>query len=96
MPYVEAGIKAGKKPPPIYTAPFGTLAGGICYDFDFPDFVSHAAWANRNVSILLQPSWTWGPIGERHFAVDALRAVENGATLFRRAAPAMFVAAVVL
>jgi len=33
--------------------------------------------------VLLQPSWTWGALGGRHFAIDALRAVESGATLIR-------------
>ena len=35
------------------------------------------------MDLLLQPSWTWGPIGPRHFAANALRAVENGATYVR-------------
>lgn len=35
------------------------------------------------VDILLQPSWTWGSLGPRHMAGNALRAVENGFTLFR-------------
>lgn len=32
---------------------------------------------------MLQPSWTWGPIGTYHGQGNILRAVENGFTLFR-------------
>lgn len=32
---------------------------------------------------MLQPSWTWGPIGTYHQQTNTLRAVENGFTLFR-------------
>lgn len=32
---------------------------------------------------MIQPSWTWGPIGTYHQQGNILRAVENGFTLFR-------------
>ncbi len=35
------------------------------------------------VSLLLQPSWTWGPIGQLHAWDSAVRGVENGFALFR-------------
>lgn len=35
------------------------------------------------VDVLLQPSNTWGPVGEYHFRNNALRAVENGFTHVR-------------
>ena len=37
----------------------------------------------QNVNIFLQPSWTWGDIGTRHFEDNSIRAVENGFTLLR-------------
>lgn len=82
VPFIERDVVPGKAKMPTADAPFGKLAGGICFDFDFPDFIRQAGW--KNASILLQPSWTWGPMGQRHFVVNALRAVENGATLFRQ------------
>jgi apolipoprotein N-acyltransferase len=35
------------------------------------------------VDLFLQPSWTWNAISSRHFETNAVRAVENGFTLFR-------------
>ena len=32
----------------------------------------------NKVSIFLQPSWTWGDVGTRHFEADSIRTVENG------------------
>jgi hypothetical protein len=48
---------------------------------DFPSFLRQAGAAR--VSVLLQPSNTWGPIGDYHFRTNALRAVENGFTHIR-------------
>jgi apolipoprotein N-acyltransferase len=33
-------------------------------------------------NIFLHPSWTWGDVGSRQFDAGAVRAVENGFTLF--------------
>jgi hypothetical protein len=37
----------------------------------------------HRVDIMVQPSWTWGPVGPLEFDTDAFRAVENGFTLLR-------------
>jgi len=39
--------------------------------------------AFHRVDIMVQPSWTWGPVGPLEFDTDAFRAVENGFTLLR-------------
>eukprot|EP00741_Cyanophora_paradoxa_P023060 tig00021537_g22270.t1 len=59
--------------------PLGRVAAVICFDADSPAMVRAAAGAD----FLLQPSWTWGPIGEYFAADNALRALEAGFTLFR-------------
>jgi hypothetical protein len=35
------------------------------------------------VALMLQPAWTWGPVGFLEVYVGAFRAVENGFHLFR-------------
>jgi hypothetical protein len=65
----------------IAMTPYGRVAGAICFDLDHPAYV-RAAGAGA-ADLMLQPSWTWGSIGPRHFVSDMLRSVENGFTLFR-------------
>lgn len=36
-----------------------------------------------HVDLFLQPSWTWNDINRRHFNENAIRALENGFTMFR-------------
>lgn len=67
---------------PVAESPrLGRLGGAICFDMDFPGFLRQAGAAG--VDLLLQPSNTWGPIGEYHFRNNALRAVEGGFTYLR-------------
>ena len=76
--------------------PLVAAAASICADGPFPDMTCYCYYlppspppthtcqaGHQGVDILLQPSWTWGLVGPRHWAGDALRAVENGFTLFR-------------
>ncbi|KAI7899088.1 carbon-nitrogen hydrolase [Cokeromyces recurvatus] len=65
----------------IDTEEFGRIGGAICFDFNFPSFISQAS--THNIDIMLQPSWTWGPTGTYHEQTNIIRAVENGFTLFR-------------
>lgn len=82
VPLVESDIARGTQGVlPTIDTPFGRLGGAVCYDFDFPDFIHQAG--RQRVDILLQPSWTWGPTGEHHWKSNAVRAVENGATMIR-------------
>jgi apolipoprotein N-acyltransferase len=39
--------------------------------------------AKMNVSLLLQPSATWGPVGPLHTFTNRLRAMDHGFTMFR-------------
>lgn len=82
VPLVESNVKAGPAKIPVYnTADYGKLAGAICFDMDYAQYIVQAGRAG--VNIMLQPSWTWNAINYRHFDGNALRAVENGFTLFR-------------
>ncbi|GLC43321.1 hypothetical protein PLESTB_001340700 [Pleodorina starrii] len=81
VPIIEAQVVAGPPRLPTAPSPYGTLGGAICFDMDRPQYVRQAGAAG--VALLLQPSWTWGAVGPRHFASDALRAIEDGFTIFR-------------
>jgi apolipoprotein N-acyltransferase len=83
---VESDITPGPSILPTYDGSSGVfkslrLGGAICFDLDFPSFIVQASW--KQVDILLQPSWTWNAIDVRHFDGNAVRALENGFTLFR-------------
>ncbi|KAG2445228.1 hypothetical protein HYH02_008696 [Chlamydomonas schloesseri] len=81
VPVVEAHVIAGPARMPIADSPYGRLSGAICFDLDRPLYTRQAGAAH--VDLLLQPSWTWGAVGPRHFAANTLRAVENGLTILR-------------
>ena len=77
---VEDGTAPGTAPAPAVQTRYGRVGGAICYDFDFPDFLRQAS---RGADLMLQPGWDWGPLGLLHANMDAVRAVENGVTVFR-------------
>eukprot|EP00198_Chlamydomonas_reinhardtii_P001342 XP_001690677.1 predicted protein [Chlamydomonas reinhardtii] len=81
VPLVEAHVIAGPARMPIADSPYGRLSGAICFDLDRPLYTRQAGAAG--VDLLLQPSWTWGAVGPRHFAANTLRAVESGLTVLR-------------
>jgi apolipoprotein N-acyltransferase len=81
VPIVEAEIEPGEPTLPYVHTNYGKVAGAICFDLDFPQYIADAGRVRAD--IFLQPSWTWNAINFRHFEGDALRAVENGFTLFR-------------
>jgi apolipoprotein N-acyltransferase len=66
---------------PVLDTPYGRLAWGICYDFDYQDLIRQAGRAGAD--ILLDPSWDSFGMDPMHSHMAALRAVENGAALFR-------------
>lgn len=85
VPIIEADALAGQDyasgPPSVPSSTFGRLAGAICFDMDFPQWVRKGG--REGVSLLLQPSWTWGPLGQLHAYGSAVRGVENGFNVFR-------------
>lgn len=82
VPIVEADAVAGHaKAPPHVDTPWGRVGGAICFDMDFPLWAKEAGRAR--VALMLQPSWTWGPLGQLHAFDSAIRGVENGFAVFR-------------
>jgi hypothetical protein len=49
----------------MHQASFGKLSGATCFDLDHPYYIRAAG--REHVDFFLQPSWTWGAIGMRHF-----------------------------
>ncbi|MCT4623875.1 MAG: hypothetical protein N4A46_09660, partial [Schleiferiaceae bacterium] len=58
---------------------FGTLAGVICFDMDFPDYLKSASGAD----IVLAPSNDYKEIDPMHTDMSKFRAIEQGFNLIR-------------
>ncbi|KAF0528913.1 carbon-nitrogen hydrolase [Gigaspora margarita] len=83
VPFVEDEVTAGPKILQTnVTSDFGTIGGAICFDYNFPSFISQAS--KDNVDFMIQPSDTWvSPNAGYHFRTNTIRSIENGFTLFR-------------
>ncbi|UII23720.1 nitrilase-related carbon-nitrogen hydrolase [Fulvivirga ligni] len=60
--------------------PYGTIAGAICFDLDFPEYLRQAGGAD----ILLAPSNDWKEIDPLHTDMARFRAIEQGFNLVRQ------------
>ncbi|NRB63355.1 MAG: hypothetical protein HRU40_10090 [Saprospiraceae bacterium] len=60
--------------------PYGTIAGAICFDLDFPDYLKQA----KGSDILLAPSNDWKEIDPIHTDMAKFRAIEQGFNLIRQ------------
>lgn len=72
-------MEAGPKAPALIETPFGKTSVTICYEAMFPRWARRdAARGSRLLVNVTNDGWykdTWGPY--QHFAVNALRAIEN-------------------
>ncbi|HKV99314.1 MAG TPA: nitrilase-related carbon-nitrogen hydrolase [Vicinamibacterales bacterium] len=81
----EAGImRAGDGRVPIVDTPDGRLAGAICFDADFPEFIRQAAQGSAD--LLIVPVNDWLDIKDLHYRMHAFRAIETGMPVVRAAA----------
>ena len=81
----EASImKVGDGRLPVVATDDGRIAGAICYDADFPDFIRQAALGSAD--LLVVPANEWKAIKYTHYQMAAFRAIETGAALIRPAA----------
>ena len=84
VPFTETGlIVPGDGRLPLAASPFGTLAGAICFDQDFPATMRQAGQARAD--ILIGPSNDWRAIDPAHAEAATFRAIENGYSLLRPA-----------
>ncbi|MEX0273097.1 MAG: nitrilase-related carbon-nitrogen hydrolase, partial [Flavobacteriaceae bacterium] len=59
---------------------YGTIAGAICFDLDFPNYLKDA----NGTDILLAPSNDYKEIGQLHTNMAKFRAIERGFNLIRQ------------
>ncbi|MFZ6663434.1 nitrilase-related carbon-nitrogen hydrolase [Peijinzhouia sedimentorum] len=59
---------------------YGIIAGAICFDLDFPDYIKAA----KGSDILLAPSNDWKEIDPLHTDMSKFRAIEQGFNLIRQ------------
>jgi apolipoprotein N-acyltransferase len=69
---------------PVASTDAGRMAGMVCFDADFPEFVRQAS--EGNADILLVPVNDWLAVKQIHFHMAAFRSIENGMPLVRAAA----------
>ncbi|KAI7853657.1 carbon-nitrogen hydrolase [Circinella umbellata] len=81
VPFIEPRPPGKKEIQYIDTLLFGRISAGICFDFNFPWFIRQTS--KKNVDLMIESSWTWGPTGTYHSQSNSLRAIENGFTLLR-------------
>jgi apolipoprotein N-acyltransferase len=85
VPGWEASIiRRGDGHLPVVATPDGRIAGAICFDDAFPEFVRQAG--RGNADLLIIPANEWKAIKTVHAQMAAFRAVENGVALVRPAA----------
>jgi len=69
---------------PVIATKDGRMAGAICFDDAFPEFIRQAAQGSAD--LLIVPVNEWKEIKDIHFQMTAFRAIENGVPLVRAAA----------
>jgi apolipoprotein N-acyltransferase len=80
----EAGImRRGDGVLPVMPTSLGRIAGAICFDADFPEFMRQAAQGSADLLVL--PVNEWKEIKGIHFQMHAFRAIETGVPLVRAA-----------
>jgi apolipoprotein N-acyltransferase len=81
----EAGImRLGGGLVPVVPTRDGRIAGAICFDADFPEFIRQAALGKADLLIL--PVNDWKEVKDIHLQMHAFRAIETGMPLLRAAA----------
>jgi apolipoprotein N-acyltransferase len=85
VPGWEASImRRGDGRLPVAATSDGRMAGAICYDGSFPEFIRQAATGAADVLIL--PVNDWKAVRISHFQMHAFRAIETGIPIVRAAA----------
>lgn len=74
-------VQSGFGDIPYVDTPYGRIGEVICADTIFPHFIKQAA--DKDIDILLNPSWDGKAFGLKIGYISALRAVENGFTMVR-------------
>jgi len=89
VPGAEPIVK-GSTPIPLLNTSYGKIAGAICYDGDFPDFIRTAG--KHKTEVMFLPANDWRAIDPIHTKMAITRAIENGFSLVRPAGQGLSVA----
>lgn len=80
-PVPGEGSVQGIDPLKVLKRPFGTVAGAICYDYDFPAMgLGHA---RLGAGLVVVPASDWKGIDPYHTHMAKIRAIEGGFSLIR-------------
>jgi apolipoprotein N-acyltransferase len=80
----ESIMRVGDGRVPVAAIARSRIAGAICYDADFPEFIRQAALAPADLLVL--PVNDWKEVKDIHFQMHAFRAIETGLPVVRAAA----------
>jgi apolipoprotein N-acyltransferase len=75
---------------PVVQTQYGRIAAAICFDGDFPNFIS-AAGRNKT-DVLFLPANDWKEVDPLHTNMQITRAIENGFSLVHAAGQGLSVA----
>jgi apolipoprotein N-acyltransferase len=85
VPGWEASImRVGDGRVPVVATSAGRIAGAICFDADFPEFIRQAAQGSSDLLVLAVNDWR--EVKDLHFEMHAFRAIETGLPIVRAAA----------
>lgn len=80
-PVPGEGSVQGTDPIVALERPYGTVAGAICYDYDFPSLGQ--AHADLGVGLAVVPSSDWAGIDPLHTRMASVRGIEGGYSVIR-------------
>ncbi|MDH3491964.1 MAG: hypothetical protein OEM82_00290 [Acidobacteriota bacterium] len=60
------------------------LGTSICYDMDYPNLIRQAG--QKDIELMIVPSWDWAAINPLHTEMAVFRAIENGFSMVRATA----------
>jgi apolipoprotein N-acyltransferase len=84
VPGWESSImRVGARIVPVAATSLGRIAGAICNDASFPEFIRQAG--RQQAALLIEPANDWREIAAIHFHMDGIRAIENGMPVLRPA-----------
>lgn len=63
-------------------SPYGRIGSAICFDMDFPSYITQAG--KKNIDIMMVPSSDWKEIDPIHTEMASFRAIENGFNFIRQ------------
>ncbi|KAI9254650.1 carbon-nitrogen hydrolase [Sporodiniella umbellata] len=81
VPGVELSVPGEQVIQWVDTEEFGRVGAAICFDYSFPHMIRQAS--KQKIDVMIQSSYTWGPIGTYLAQTNHIRAIENGFVLLR-------------